>query len=140
MPHQCVRCGNLYEDGQIDIVSGCNCGAKMFYYIRPEKFKKLKEKAVSDATKKSLKDEAREDIEQEVYDLIGNDIDREKPVILDLAAIEVLQPGKYNLDLVKLFKSTEPFIIKLEEGKYYVDLAENFERLSESKRNLKKKK
>jgi uncharacterized protein len=131
MPHQCVRCGNLYEDGQIDIIAGCKCGAKMFYYIKPEKFKRLKD----DAAKKpvQLKPEEREQIEQEVYDLIGNEIDREKPVILDMETIEVLQPGKYNLDLVKLFKANEPFIIKLEDGKYYVDLIENFSRLRESK-------
>jgi uncharacterized protein len=135
MPHQCVRCGNLYEDGEIDILAGCSCGAKMFYYIKSEKFKRLKEEA---AKKPVLRQEDRALIEEEVYDLIGNEIDREKPVILDMETIEVLQPGKYNLDLVKLFKGNEPFIIKLEDGKYYVDLIENFSRLGADRKKNRK--
>ena len=28
MPHQCVRCGEFYEDGSNQILSGCKCGGK----------------------------------------------------------------------------------------------------------------
>ena len=131
MPHQCVRCANLYEDGQIDILKGCSCGARMFYYIRPEKFKRMKEEA---GRKPELKPEERKQIENDVYDMIGDEVDRDKPIILDMESVEVLQPGKYNLDIVKLFKTDEPFIIKLEDGKYYVDLIENFSRLIDMKK------
>ncbi|MBN1793197.1 hypothetical protein JW826_05945 [Candidatus Woesearchaeota archaeon] len=127
MPHQCVRCGKLYEDGEIDILNGCPCGAKMFYFLRKEKYERLRVEA---AQKASLSADDREQMESDVYDMLGGDIDRDKPVILDLECVEVLQPGKYNLDIVKLFQNHSPFIIKLEDGKYFVDLDENFHRLA----------
>ena len=138
MPHQCVRCGKLYEDGEVDIMAGCSCSARMFYYIRQEKFAQMKAELAKqpDLTKKE-----REHIEEDVYDLLGNEIDRDKPVILDIESIEIKEPGKYNLDIVKLFKRNQPFIIKLEDGKYYVDLVENFSRFAkENERNKKRRK
>jgi len=104
----------------------------MFYYIRPEKFKKMQAEAAEKKAKLDV--DERKQIEEDVYDMIGDDIDRDKPIILDLESVEVLEPGKYNLDIVKLFKNNEPFIIKLEDGKYYVDLVENFKRLGEGKK------
>lgn len=125
MPHQCVRCGKLYEDATHDMLKGCECGAKMFYFIKPEKYDKLRklaeEKAKLSATEKR-------EIEEDVYDIMGDEIDRDIPVVLDLESIEILQPGKYNLDLVRLFKSGEPLIYKLEDGKYFVDVIESFKR------------
>jgi len=107
------------------MLKGCTCGAKMFYFIKPEKFKLLKEKAEA-AVKLSA--EQRGQIEEDVYDIMGNEIDRDIPVVLDLESIEILQPGKYNLDLVKLFHEKEPLIYKLEDGKYFVDVVESFQR------------
>jgi uncharacterized protein len=137
MPHQCVRCGKLYQDGEIDIMTGCPCGARMFYFIRPEKYIQLKE---AEEKKAALKPDQREQMEEDVYDLLGNEIDRDKPVILDMESIEVTEPGKYTLDIVKLFQKDQPFIIKLEDGKYYVDLVENFERLAAKGKGRKKAK
>ena len=123
MPHQCVRCGRMYDDGAAEILKGCSCGAKMFYFIRPEKLKQLKEERIPVSRKE------QEQIEKDVYDLIGDEIDMEKPVILDIESIEILKPGKYKLDLVKLFKAKEPLIYKLEDGKYIVDLVESFKKM-----------
>ncbi|MEM2478681.1 MAG: Zn-ribbon containing protein, partial [Candidatus Pacearchaeota archaeon] len=50
----------------------------------------------------------------------------QKPVILDLETIRALKPGKFEIDLVKLFKGY-PVIFKLEEGKYIIDLASTFQ-------------
>ena len=69
----------------------------------------------------------KEQIEQDIFDLVGSEIDRDQPVILDLEAIRILRPGKYELDLVHLFKK-EPLIFKLEDGKYMIDLVQSFER------------
>ena len=73
-----------------------------------------------------LSDEEKGQIEKDVAEIlyIKNE-DPNKPVVLDLEAIRVLQPGKYELDLVHLFKK-DPLIIKLEEGKYMIDLAQAF--------------
>ena len=119
MPHQCVRCNSLYDDGAQEILHGCKCGGKLFFYIKEERLKELKESTI-----KLTKKEKRE-IEMDAFDLIGVSRDREKPVILDLESIRILKPGKYELDLVHLFKK-QPLIYKLDEGKYVIDLPEAF--------------
>ena len=71
----------------------------------------------------------KEQIEKDVFDLVGSDIEKDKPVILDLEAIRILEPGRYELDLIHLFKG-EPLIFKLEEGKYMIDIVESFRQLA----------
>jgi predicted nucleic acid-binding Zn-ribbon protein len=136
MPHQCVRCGKMYEDASSEIIKGCSCGAKMFYFIKADKLKQLKERA--DAAIK-LSARQREQIEEDVYDIIGDEIDREKPVILDIESIEILKPGQYNLDLVKLFHEKQPLVYKLEDGKYFVDVIETFKRMRDRDKEKKRK-
>jgi predicted nucleic acid-binding Zn-ribbon protein len=123
MPHQCVRCNVFYEDGAQELLKGCDCGGKLFFFIRKEKLDDLKK--FSEDSNLSKKD--KEQIEQDVFDLVGSDVDKNQPVILDLEAIKVLKPGKYELDLVHLFKN-EPLIFKLEDGKYMIDLVQSFEK------------
>ena len=127
MPHQCVRCNTFYDDGAQEIIKGCKCGGKLFFYIKKERLEEAKK--ISEVVNLSKKD--KEQIEQDVFDLVGADIDREQPVVLDLEAIRVLTPGKYELDLVHLFKG-EPLIFKLEEGKYMIDLVQSFKRFKKT--------
>lgn len=126
MPHQCVRCNTFYDDGSTDIIKGCKCGGKLFFYIKKEKL----EQARKIAEEVILTEEEKEQIEQDVFDLVGSEIDKDEPVVLDLEAIRVLKPGKYELDLVHLFKG-EPLIFKLEEGKYMIDLVESFKKFTD---------
>jgi len=44
-------------------------------------------------------------------------------VFLDFESVRVLKPGKYLLDLQKLFSMGKPRVYQLEDGKYIVDLA-----------------
>lgn len=37
MPHKCTRCGKVYEDGDMSILKGCECGNNKFEYIPREK-------------------------------------------------------------------------------------------------------
>jgi len=125
MPHQCVKCGTLYDDGSSNILSGCKCGAKLFFFIRKDKLEKVKTQ-VSQLTKQE-----RKKIEDDVFEIIGNEIDRTKPVVLDFESISILKPGKYELDLVNLFKKKQPLIYKLEDGKYMIDIIESFKKMRE---------
>ncbi|PIN81902.1 hypothetical protein COV11_00575 [Candidatus Woesearchaeota archaeon CG10_big_fil_rev_8_21_14_0_10_30_7] len=122
MPHQCVRCNHFYEDGSKEILAGCKCGAKLFFFIKKEKLAELKKEKNFD-----LSEEQKDQIEQDVFELIGVD-NPTQPVILDFESIRVLTPGKYEVDIVQLFKG-EPLVFKLEEGKYIIDLPTTFERL-----------
>ncbi len=124
MPHQCVRCSSFYEDGAKELLNGCGCGGKLFFFIKREKLEDMRKIA----EEVNLSDKDKEQIEQDIFDLVGSEIDRDQPVILDLEAIRVLRPGKYELDLVHLFNKKEPLIFRLEEGKYMIDLVQSFEK------------
>lgn len=123
MPHQCVRCDAVYEDGSSQILKGCTCGGRLFFYIKKEK---LKETVVP-----KLSSDEKKQIEEDVFELIGDLPNKEAPVVLDIEAIRILKPGKYELDLVHLFNKEKPLVYKLEEGKYMIDLAATFMRSKE---------
>jgi len=124
MPHQCVRCNTFFEDGAREILNGCSCGGKLFFFIKKEKLEEIKK--ISEEFNLTKKE--KEQIEQDIFDLVGSEIDSDQPVVLDLEAIRVMRPGKYELDLVHLFKN-EPLIFKLEDGKYMIDLVTSFDKL-----------
>ena len=122
MPHQCVRCSALYPDGASQILTGCSCGARLFFFIKKQQVDEGKE-LIS-----SLTEEDKNNIAEDVAEILNiKHEDPDKPVVLDIEAIRVLKPGKYELDLVHLFKK-DPLIIKLDEGKYFIDLAQAFKK------------
>jgi len=126
MPHQCVRCGKLYPDGSSELLKGCSCGGRFFFYMRSKDVDRAKEITVE------LTPEDKEKIERDVMDIVGDTLDESQPVILDIESIRVLKPGQYEIDLVDLFKG-EPLIYKLEDGKYVIDLLGTFELLKKKK-------
>ena len=126
MPHQCVRCNTFYDDGAVEILKGCKCGGKLFFYIKKSKLeqaKKLQENI-------KLTTDDKKQMEKDVFEIVGSDYEKDDPVVLDLEAIRILKPGKYELDLVSLFKG-EPLVFKLEEGKYMIDLVESFKQFTD---------
>ena len=122
MPHQCVRCNKFYEDGAKEILKGCLCGARLFFYIKKERLEEAKK------ITETLTKEEKKEVEKDVLDLVDLDMAKEKPIVLDLESIKIMKPGKYELDLVRLFKG-EPLIFKLEEGKYIIDIPESFKKI-----------
>jgi len=127
MPHQCVRCGTFYEDGSSEILKGCTCGGKLFFFVKQEKLDEIKNASVK------LSKVEKKQIEKDVFDLIGLSEDIDKPVVLDLASVRILKPGKYELDLVNLFKDN-PMVYKLGDGKYMIDLPETFKKERDKKK------
>jgi uncharacterized protein len=119
MPHQCVRCNTFYEDGADEILKGCPCGGKLFFYIKKEKLDKIRDMTLA------LSDVEKEQIESDVKDIIGEQSEDDQPVVLDMEAVRILKPGKYELDLVHLFKK-DPLIYKVGEGKYIIDIIRTF--------------
>jgi len=130
MPHQCVRCSTFYDDGSRELLDGCGCGGKLFFFIKKDKMEDMK-KLTEEA---KLTQKEKEQIEIDIFDLVGSEIDKDQPVILDIEAIRILRPGKYELDLIHLFKN-EPLIFKLEDGKYMIDLVQSFDTFRSKKNN-----
>ncbi len=126
MPHQCVRCNKVYSDGSQELLKGCDCGGKFFFYVREKHLKKAEE-----ITQKLTKEEKKQ-IEEDIFDIVDMEKD-DRPVILDLETIRVLKPGKYELDVVKMFKG-DSLVYKLDEGKYIIDLLSTFKSLRERKK------
>ena len=69
--------------------------------------------------------EDKQQLEQDAMDFVGEDQEPEHPVVLDLESIRMLQPGKFEIDLIDLFKG-KPLVYKLAEGKYVIDIASTF--------------
>jgi predicted nucleic acid-binding Zn-ribbon protein len=121
MVYKCVHCSSVYSDSAPEVLNGCSnsdCKSKFFFYIKEEKLKEIE-------AKKELEPElnAREkrQMERDVRELVGIK-EYEKPVFLDFESIKILKPGKYLLDVQKLFAIDKPRVYKLEDGKYVIDL------------------
>ena len=117
MPHQCVRCSRIISPGSRELLEGCaKCKSHFFFYIRDDQIKEVKEKIIEIPTEK------KKQIEKDIREMVGI-TDEQAPVILDIESIRVTGEGKFELDIVKLFRKDQPLIYKLEEGKYIIDLA-----------------
>jgi predicted nucleic acid-binding Zn-ribbon protein len=124
----------MYNEGSSVILSGCECGSKLFYFVRKEMVNELKkEKTLIDL---SVAD--REKIEADIYQIIGDEVDKNIPVILDIESVKVVEPGKFELDIVNLFNKKQPIVYRLEEGKYVIDLANSLNRTRPIRKKDKK--
>ncbi len=132
MPHQCVKCGGLYPDGDKALLEGCQCRGKFFFYIRP---KNSEEEKKAQEVVTALTEEEKIKMEQDVKEIIGQkDVE---PVVLDIETIRIEKPGKYQLDVVDLAKG-EPVIYSVGDGKYYIDLASSFKKRGLGDKKIKK--
>jgi predicted nucleic acid-binding Zn-ribbon protein len=116
MPNRCVRCGKIYPNAAPEILTGCSCGSHYFFFFKEDDLRIMEETEALTKTE-------REEILEDVKDIVGEE--PEKPIILSLESIRVKKPGKFEIDLVNLFKG-KPVIYKLEDGKYMIDLASTF--------------
>ena len=119
MPYKCVHCSRVYGDGAREVLSGCSsCSSRFFFYISENKLREIEknkeEEAELDATEKKQ-------MERDVRELTGIK-DEETPVFLDFESVKVIKPGKYLLDIQKLFDKNKPRVYKLADGKYIIDL------------------
>src|SRR3989344_5406358 len=125
MPHQCVKCGRLFEDASQELLQGCgSCGGKFFFFMKKKDVETVKESTAK------LTEHDKKQLEKDALDLIGEEAGEEgeapeQPVVLDLESIRMLKPGKFEIDLVDIFKG-RPLVYKLEDGKYIIDIASSF--------------
>jgi len=54
--------------------------------------------------------------------------DEDAPVILDIESVRVVGDGKFEIDIINLFRKDRPLIYKIGEGKYIIDLSSTLER------------
>lgn len=117
MPHQCVHCSEIYPMASKELIEGCSkCGLRFFFYIKEEQLKKIEEKPIE------IPEKEKKNIERDIREMAGITDDK-APVILDIESVRVLEPGKFELDIVNLFNKNRPIVFKVEEGKYIIDLS-----------------
>lgn len=129
MPHQCVRCAKIYEDGSTEVLKGCPCGGRFFFFMSKQAVEKVK------TISAGLTKEDRLNIENDIKDIIEVE-DDETPVYLDIESIRIMKPGKYELDLIELFKGN-PLVYKYGSGRYIIDLASTFKSVKDEKEDKK---
>jgi len=119
MPHQCVHCSKIIPVGSKEILEGCNnCGGKFFFYIRDEQIPEIQKSKELPIPEFNTVD--KKQVEEDVRSILKIE-DDSKPVILDLESIRILQPGKFEIDIVSLM-NRRPIVFKLQEGKYLIDI------------------
>lgn len=132
MPHQCVHCGTVYPPGSKELLEGCSdCGGHFFFYIRDGQLEKLKENPPLEIPK-----EEKKAIEHDIREIAGI-TDEKAPVILDFESVRAIGSGKFEIDIVNLFRKDRPLIYKLEEGKYIIDLATTMKQSAENLKEIK---
>jgi len=114
MYHKCVKCDRIYEQASEEIINGCTCGSKLFYFVKS-----------ADGKKKNSKDTVTEDIDY-FYEL--EDDENHEIIIFDIEAINIKSSGKYELNLDGLMNN-DGLIYKYGEGKYSIDLDNNMKQL-----------
>ena len=125
MPHQCISCSTFYDNQAKEILKGCPCGAKLFFFVTKEKMEKSKNLIVN------LSNKERKQIEKDVKEIVGNTEDEEDtPVILDTESIRIRKAGQYDIDLAHIFNK-EPLVYKMGEGKYIIDIIRSLEKKKE---------
>ena len=131
MPYQCVRCSKIISSGSKEIIEGCDkCKSHFFFYIRDEQIQAMKNRVVE------IPEPEKKQVEKDIREIAGI-TDEQTPVILDIESIRVTGEGKFELDLVKLFKKDQPLIYKLEEGKYIIDLATTLKKSAQDLKEMK---
>lgn len=146
MPHQCLKCGLVFEEGSSQLLKGCpDCGGNRFFYTK----KPLSEKERYDITEKVRKDinsaimELMGSQEDEVIDKSGNwvkikpkdvrkamekRLEKEKIVPFNKESIEIITDDEYRKEAIEKVEAESkkphtPETIDIEKpGKYKIDL------------------
>ncbi len=71
MPHQCTKCSKVYPDASEELLNGCECGSKFFYYIREAKLVEM-----NDEVSRVMEELDRSDMDQIESDILKKESDR----------------------------------------------------------------
>lgn len=114
MPNQCVHCGKLYPDGNKEILIGCSCGSRFFYFIKKEYYEKLINQA---------KGENTENLVKNVDSLIS-----EEPMVIKQSIKEpkviLSEAPKERMKTITEIKQTIDEINKMDKAKMESDVRE----------------
>ena len=109
MVHICAGCGKVYPDSSGEILKGCTCGGKKFYFERPEA---QKNRALPDPPAPAPEPAPAS---AEGASVKGDRFDR-------VESIRIIAPGTYELNIEKMARTDERVVGLGTEGSYALDL------------------
>ncbi|OIO24351.1 hypothetical protein AUJ65_01360 [Candidatus Micrarchaeota archaeon CG1_02_51_15] len=121
MPHKCVRCGKTLENGSPELAKGCECGSRIFLYLRstPSINVPRKQAAPEQTIPIEIKTPSLQWLEEKLQSLTA-----EQPVSIEPEAVEnirMLGQGTYEIDL-KSIMGGNPIVIKTHNGVYFIKM------------------
>lgn len=159
MPHQCLNCGEVFEEGSSYLLKGCpKCGGKRFFYIKEplsceerEKIKREVESKIEERFSyifnKELRDVEPGDIKRVLKEIAEgkerlciDDKEREEKIRKlmeedknEPETITIEEPGRYKLDLKDLLE--KELIIIQKDGTYTIHLPSLFSMIDRDKKD-----
>ncbi len=119
MPNKCTYCGKMHPDDAQYLMTGCDkCGCKFFFYVREENLARMQDDM--ERMERFSKADINE-IESDVREILP-EAAKQETVVLDIEAIRIVRPGKYEIDVTNLFNQ-RPIVIKVGAGRYEIDLS-----------------
>ena len=106
--HKCVKCSKEYQNNSPELLKGCECGARVFVFMR-----------------QGGAGEPEED-----YSWLESELSflsKSQPVTIETDAAEnlkIIEKGAYELDL-KSMMNGNPLVVKSEKGIYYIKVPES---------------
>jgi hypothetical protein len=94
MPHRCTSCGKEYVDGDMQILSGCECGNNKFLYVPKDK----------------------RDVEERAKEIKGQISE------MGIESVRIIAPGQYEINLDKILSRDEIVIALQQDGRYVLHL------------------
>ncbi len=96
----------VYAKDSDEILQGCSCGNKLFYFIGDGK-KKESTTSVGYATEITVDD------------------DDQGMIVFDTEAVNIIANGKYEIDINALISTPESIVYCYGDGKYSIDISDN---------------
>jgi predicted nucleic acid-binding Zn-ribbon protein len=133
MPHQCLKCGKIFEQGSSQLLKGCpECGGNRFFFTK---------EPLNDKQREKITDEVGKDINDTIVELMGSkpkDIrkamqkhlseNQEKTLSKSKENVDILTDEKYRKERIDKIKSEIQQGRKLEtigierSGSYKIDI------------------
>ncbi len=121
--HQCLKCKRLYENESVPVVEGCDCGSRLFLFIkspadivRAERYRKELEQKIEqiDREKKTAAVQVRKAKGQR-----PKAKSQKQKVRFGIETIKVLDIGIYEIHLEALMQGA-PIIVLSKSGSYII--------------------
>jgi hypothetical protein len=96
MPHQCLKCGKVFEEGSSQLLKGCpDCGGNRFFYTK---------EPLTEDERHAISQDVEKDITSQILELIGE----QHPDALDTSGNQVkVKPKELRKAVEKLSEQTK---------------------------------